>query len=140
VLDPEFERGVRARIRSSSFANWMGFELVGLEPGASELRLMLRPEHLNPGGIAHGGVIASLLDSAIGLALRTQLSAEATHVTVNLSVSYIRPVRAGRLTARGRSVHGGERVGYGEGDLLGEDDRLLARGSATFLVVPMPGG
>lgn len=136
MLDPAFEEAVRARIRASLFASWMGLDLTTLDDGTSELRLRVEPHHLNPGGIVHGGVIAGLLDAAIGLALRTRLGADRTHVTVNLSINYVRPCAGGTLIARGRAVHSGDRVGFGEAELLDRDLRLLARATAAFLVVP----
>lgn len=135
MIDASLERAIRARFTAARFTEWMGIELVSLDHGTSEIRLNLEAHHLNPGGIAHGGVIASMLDIAIGLAHRTQLGMEATHVTVQLHVNYLRPARAGTLIARATSVRSGKRVGYGEATLHGDDDETLARASATFLVV-----
>lgn len=135
MLDPELEAAIRARISNAAFWSWMGFELVSLGDGSSEIRLDLRPHHLNPGGIPHGGVIASLLDVAIGMALRTKLGTDASHVTVNLSINYVRAVRDGAIVARGCAVHSGERTGLGEAALYTESGELLARATATFLNV-----
>lgn len=134
VLDPALDRAIRARLRDSKFVPWMGIELVSLDDGASELALVLDEHHLNPGGIAHGGIVATLLDAAIGLALRTRLGMDATHVTVQLHVNYLRPADVGRVVARGTAVHSGSRVGYGEATLLDAADRTLARANGTFMV------
>ncbi|MBI4728619.1 MAG: PaaI family thioesterase [Acidobacteria bacterium] len=135
-LDPENERAIRARLATGLFPQWMGLELVALEEGASEIRMVLQPHHLNPGGIAHGGVIATLLDAAIGIALRTRLVRGTAHVTAQLGVQYLSPASDGSLTARGRAVQSGSRVGFGDGELRSGDGRLLATAQATFLVVP----
>jgi uncharacterized protein (TIGR00369 family) len=136
MLEPALEAAIRKRFSGAQFAEWTGIELVSLGEGESELRLALEPHHLNPGGIAHGGIVASMLDIAIGLAHRTQLGMGATHVTVELHVNYLRPARGGStIEARGRSVRSGDRVGYGEATLLDEAGTELARASATFLVV-----
>lgn len=130
---------MRARMRAAPFARWMGIELVSLEDGAGAMRMHLEPHHLNPGGIAHGGVIAALLDSAIGLALRTKLGMDATHVTLELHVNYLKPARGGTMVARSTAVHSGSRVGYGEAALYDEGEQVLAKGSATYLIVPGAG-
>lgn len=135
MLDPELERAIRERIDNAPFARWMGIELVSLDEGSGVLRLALRDHHLNPGGIAHGGIIASMVDAAIGLALRTRLGMTATHVTVQLNISYIKAVRAGVITAEGTALKSGKRVGYGEATLRDEQGQILARANATFLVV-----
>ena len=135
MLDPTLEQQMRARVANAPFAKWMGIELVSLDSGRSEIRMKIEPHHKNPGGIPHGGIVATLIDVAIGVALRTKLGMRATHVTVELRVNYLQAVRDGMLTARGEAVHSGGRTGYGEATLYDEDDRILARGSATFLVL-----
>lgn len=134
-LDPEFAEAIRERIAASDFARWMGNEIVSFGEGECEMRLPLRPHHLNPGGIVHGGVIASLIDSAIGLALRTRLGPGSRHVTLHLDVQYLAMVREGTLTARGVAVHSGARTGFGEANMTDQDGRLIAKGSATFIIV-----
>ncbi|MFA5891493.1 MAG: PaaI family thioesterase [Actinomycetota bacterium] len=136
MLNDEFEAQVRKRMGNSAFSQWMGLELVSLGEGTSEVRLTLEPHHLNPGGIAHGGVIASLLDVAIGLAHRTQLDHSSAHVTIQLQINYLRAVTAGTITAHGTSVHAGSRTGYGEATLTDESGKPLARATGTFLVLP----
>ncbi len=140
TLDPSFENAVRERSAQSPFTRWMGYELVSIADGESEIRLPLQEHHFNPGGIAHGGVIASLLDSAIGLALRTKIGA-ASHVTVQLDIHYLAAARGGVITGKGKAVHSGKRIGYGEGQVYSEDGKLVATGAATFLVLeePFPG-
>jgi len=139
-MDPALEPLVRDRFGSSQFANWMGLSLISIGDGTSEIRLDLQPHHLNPGGIVHGGVIATVLDASIGLALRTKLGMDLNHVTIELGVHYLAPARAGALIGRGRAVRTGDRISYGEAELTSEKGRLLAKASATFLIVRGRGG
>jgi len=134
-IDPALEPLICERFRSSQFASWMGITLVNIDDGESEVRLDVSKHHLNPGGIVHGGVLATLLDASIGLALRSKLGMSVEHVTIELNVHYISPARAGALIGRGRAVRVGGRVSYGEAELLTGDGRLVARGSGTFLIV-----
>ena len=136
MLDPTLEPAVRKRFGSSTFARWMGLSLVSLGDGSSEVRLNLEPHHFNPGGIVHGGVLATLLDGCIGLALRTKLGMQFDHVTIDLNVQYISAMRSGALIGRGRAVRVGDRVSHGEAEVTSDQGRLIAKGSATFLVIP----
>lgn len=113
----------------------MGMTLVAVGDGESELRLEVQPHHLNPGKIVHGGVLATLLDACIGLALRSKLGMSTEHVTIELDVHYLSPARTGALMGRGRAVRVGGRVSYGEAELFTEDGTLVAKGTATFLIV-----
>jgi uncharacterized protein (TIGR00369 family) len=133
VLDQALIAAARARFAASAFTQWIGLELVTLDDGYSEVALNLKPHHLNPGGLAHGGIVATILDISMGIALRTQLPAGWTHVTVNLDVQYIEGARGGRIIGRGRAVKSGGRVTYSEADLVHDDGRLLARSSGTMI-------
>ena len=134
-LDPALEPLIRERFGSSRFATWMGMSLVRIGDGESEIRLDVQPHHLNPGRIVHGGVLATLLDASIGLALRSKLGMTREHVTIELDVHYLSPARTGVLVGRGRAVRVGGRVSYGEAELFADDGRVVAKGTATFLIV-----
>ena len=136
MLDPELETSLRARFAGGDFSQWMGLELVSIGDGSSEIRLQLQQHHLNPGGIAHGGVVAAMLDVAAGVAHRTKIGFDANHVTIQLHINYMKPVRLGVVTARGASLQSGRRIGHAESTLYDEDNRALARANATFMIVP----
>jgi uncharacterized protein (TIGR00369 family) len=137
MLDSEFRRAVEERFASSAFNEWFGSKLIGFGDGEIKIGLDLEPHHLNPGGIIHGGVIAAMIDMAIGLALRTRLSTEFAHVTTGLQINYLRPCRSGSVIATGTAIHQGRRTGYGEATLMDDRGRMLARGSGSFLIFPM---
>jgi uncharacterized protein (TIGR00369 family) len=128
---------LRNHVESSAFHAWAGLDLVRVEVGEVEVALPLQPHHLNPGGILHGGLIATLADTAIGLAVRSSLPADRTHVTAQLDVHFLERVDHGTVRATGRAVRVGARMAYGEGDVRDGDDRLLARASGTFIVLPV---
>ena len=99
----------------------------------------LEPHHFNPQGIVHGGILASVADTSIGLALRSRLPAGMTHRTAQLNVHFLAKGEGDRLVGRGRSVHLGQRMGYGEAEVYDGGGKLLARATATFIVLPAPG-
>ena len=130
---------LRARVASSPFHQWAGLELISVGDGLAELGMDLRPHHFNPQGIVHGGIITALADTSIGLALRSQLRAGLTHRTAQLNVHFLAKGEGNQLIGRGRALHLGQRMGYGEAEVLDGQGRLLARASGTFIVLPAPG-
>ena len=130
---------LRARVASSPFHQWAGLELISGGDGLAELGMDLRPHHFNPQGIVHGGIITAVADTAIGLALRSKLRAGLTHRTAQLNVHFLAKGEGGRLVGRGRAVRLGQRMGYGESEVLDGTGQLLARASGTFIVLPAPG-
>ncbi|WP_038056754.1 PaaI family thioesterase [Thermus amyloliquefaciens] len=112
---------------ASPFARWFGAEVVRREGGEAELRLAVREEFLQGQSLVHGGILATLLDSALGQAVE---SLGVRVVTAELSVSYLRPVREGVLSARGWVIHRGGRLFHAVGEaFLGEERVAFAKGT-----------
>ncbi len=139
ALDPRYLEELKTRVGSSPFHQWAGMDLISVGDGQAEVALTLQPQHFNPQGIVHGGMIAAIADTAIGLALRSMLKPGFTHRTAQLNVHFVSKGEGSRIVGRGRSVHLGQRMGYGEAEVVDAGGRLLARASATFIVLPAPG-
>jgi uncharacterized protein (TIGR00369 family) len=128
---------VRERFARSPFhTSFLGARLVRVEPGQVDVEFDAGPNHLNLFGTLHGGLIATLADTATGLAMLTSLEPGTTHVTTSLSVTFLAPGRAGTAAARARVLKRGRRFGYAEADVVNGAGELLARASATFTVLP----
>ena len=127
---------IRERFAGSPFHTaFVGARLDRVAPDEVDVSLDVEPRHLNLSGTLHGGMIATLADTATGLAYRTGLN-EATHaVTTSLSVTFLRPGGIGVVTARGRVVKRGSRFGYAEADVVDANGTLLARAAATLTVI-----
>jgi uncharacterized protein (TIGR00369 family) len=137
-LDPHHLEELKERVRNSPFHRWAGVELVSVGGGHGELAIELQDHHFNPQGIVHGGIISAMADTAIGLALRSRLPAGMTHRTAQLNVRFLAKGEGNRIVGRGRAVHLGRR-GHGEAEVLDTTGRVLARATATFIVLPAPG-
>lgn len=139
-LDERYLDELKERVRSSPFHKWFGMELASVGQGQAEIVMDLDEErHFNPQRIVHGGIISAIADTAIGLALRSRLKTGLTHRTAQLNVHYLAKGEGNRLMGRGRAIHLGQRMGYGEAEVFDGTDRLLARATATFIVLPAPG-
>jgi uncharacterized protein (TIGR00369 family) len=126
---------IRERFASSQFQAFVGARLERVARDEVDVSLLVEPRHLNLSGTLHGGMIATLADSATGLAYRTGLRADEGAVTSSLSLTFLRPGGLGLVTARGRVVKRGSRFGYAEADVEDAEGRLLARATATFTAV-----
>jgi uncharacterized protein (TIGR00369 family) len=115
----------------------MGFRLV--EVGEGEVRFAVTPDEslYNPIGLVHGGLVCTLLDSVVGCAVHTTLEAGVGYTSIDLKVSYLRPVHAssGELVAHGWVTKPGRRVAFAEGDVRDQDGKLLATGSSSLLIM-----
>ena len=138
-LDERYLEEIRRRVETSPFHQWAGMSLLSVGHGRSEVAMDLGDHHFNPQGIVHGGVIAAMADTSIGLALRSMLRPGFTHRTAQLNVHFLAKGEGGRIIGRGRSLHLGQRMGYGEAEVSDPEGRLLARASGTFIVLPAPG-
>ena len=123
---------------SPGIGTLLGMQVLRLEDGVAEMGLTTRPDFANPLGTVHGGIAATLLDSVLGCAVHSTLPAATGYTTLDLAVKYLRtvPTSGVRLRGVGRVVHRGSRVITAEGSVLDEQDRLVATGTATCLVLP----
>jgi uncharacterized protein (TIGR00369 family) len=111
------------------FAELCGIEWVGAENGVTRLRVGLTPKHGNNVGVPHGGLIATLLDIAMGTAAR--LAAGEPVMTVDMHVSFLAPGE-GSLTAEGRVVRAGRTIVFSEAEARDADGELVAKSSGVF--------
>jgi uncharacterized protein (TIGR00369 family) len=115
------------------FAHFMGFELGELEAGAATVYLALRDELKRNQGVLHGGVTASLIDTAAAFAAMTLLEPGQSTTTIDLTIHYLRPLNEGRARARGRVLRAGRRVLVISVDVLDETEALVATALTTYL-------
>ena len=115
------------------FAELCGIEAVGLQDGCTRLRVHLAPQHGNHLGMAHGGLLATLLDVAMGTAARH--AAGCSVVTLDMQVSFI-AAGHGTLLAEGRVLRAGRSIVFAEADIRDAAGELVAKASGVFKPVP----
>ncbi len=107
----------------------------------SEGRIVFAAEpaeyHYNPLGTVHGGVMATLLDSALGCAVQTMLPAGTSYTTLELKVNYLRSITAktGTVYCEGKIIHLGGRIATAEGRLTDAAGKLYAHGTTTCIIL-----
>ena len=114
----------------------LGFQLVSVEPGRAVFSLTPAGYHYNPIGSVHGGVFATLCDSACGCAVHSLLPAGASYTSLDLATRFIRPVTTatGPLRCEGTVQHLGARTALAEARLTGEDGKLYAHATSNCLI------
>lgn len=122
----------------------LGFELAhedDFSEGRAVFRMKPQEYQYNPIGTVHGGVFATILDSAVGCAIQTMLPAGVAYTTLELKVNYIRPLLAGgaEVQAVGEVVAMTRQTGIAEGRLLDAAGKIYAHATTTCLIMRPPG-
>jgi uncharacterized protein (TIGR00369 family) len=125
----------RARTSSVPVAALIGFGLDHIGDGRAVASLQAGPQHANPMGTLHGGILCDLADAAMGMAFVSTLEAEESFTTIALSINFFRPVWQTRLQAEARVVNRGKNVGYVECNVTDQDAKLVAKAASTCVVL-----
>jgi acyl-CoA thioesterase len=105
-----------------------------MDEGAATFALTVRPDHRNPYGAVHGGVIYSLVDTAMGAALVTRLEPGERCATLEIKIHYLAAVTTGEIRAEARVVERGRRVSVLEARVFDDGDRLVALATGSFYI------
>ena len=115
----------------------LGFELVEVEEGRAVFAVTPDEFHYNPIGVVHGGLAATLLDSAMGCAVHSTLPAGTGYTTLEVKVNFARAItrETGRVLCEASVIHRGRTVATAEGRVTAEQTgKLLAHGTTTCLL------
>ena len=118
------------------FVSHLGFELVQMEGGFSELRYLPKHEHLNSFLVTHGGAIMTLLDVTLATAARS-IDLETGVVTIEMKTTFMQPAK-GLLTGKGRLMHRTKSMAFTEGTIYDEAGNACAHATGTFKYVKRP--
>jgi uncharacterized protein (TIGR00369 family) len=116
------------------FAERLGVDVERADDGSARIRFEAREEHLNPAGTLHGGVLATLVDTAMGTAVRSATDDGNVPATSQLTVTYLRPGKPGELVVTARVRSKGQHLTVCEADVE-QDDRGLVHAVATFALL-----
>jgi uncharacterized protein (TIGR00369 family) len=125
------------RLPAPPVSRLLGFSLTEVEVGRAVFECEPNESHYNPIGTVHGGIISTLLDSALSCAVHATLPAGTGYTTAELKVNFVRPVvtGTGHLRSEGRVVHVGSRLATAEARLTDTAGKLYAHAVGTCLVL-----
>lgn len=132
---------VAGELPSPPIGATMGFRLVEVAPGRAVFEARPGPDLLNPLGSVHGGLALTLIDSAAGCAVHTELPPGFGYTTVETKVNFTRPIApdGGAVRCEGRVLSRGRQIATAEARLLSAEGKLLAHGTSTLIVLPPRG-
>jgi uncharacterized protein (TIGR00369 family) len=127
---------LRGELPPPPIAELMGFRLAELSEGHAVFKVTPEEYHYNPIGVVHGGVAATLLDSAMGCAIHSTLPAGAAYTTLEIKVNYIRAltVETGEVSGEASIIHLGGRTAVAEGRVVDAQGKLYAHATTTCII------
>ncbi len=137
--DPAFAKRIRASFARQGVMAYIGAELGDIAPGSCEIRLPYRPELSQQHGFFHGGIVATIGDSAAGYAGFSLMPADASVLTVEFKLNLITPADGELLIARGRVLRPGRTLTVTQIDVAvvkGGVERACATGLQTLMCLP----
>jgi uncharacterized protein (TIGR00369 family) len=135
-LNPEWVRALREVANPCPYFRLQSMTIAELAPGRSRLELELGEKHLQPFGIVHGGVFATLVDAAGFWASYAELAEGPGLTTVEMKLNYLAPAKGGRLVGLGQSLKVGRSLALAEARVEDAAGRLAAHGTVTMMVLP----
>ncbi len=127
--------GMRANEAAAPVAKLVGFRPTSVEEGKAVFELEAGPQHANPMGTLHGGVLCDVADAAMGVAYASTLGDGESFTTLELKINFLRAFRSGTLIATGRVVKSGRTIGLVECDVTDTEGRLIARAMSTCMTL-----
>lgn len=139
AINPEYVKAVCNTVNTSAFPSHMAFRLVAMDFDSCRVELDVLPQHFQPFGIVHGGVLATLIDTATFWAGFMRLPEDHGLVNVDLKLNYLKAVTSGTLIAEGRCLRAGRQVSYTEASVRDTKGELVAHGTSTLMALPGKG-
>ena len=113
----------------------IGFRVSEAADGHAVVTLQTGPQHANPMGSMHGGVLCDIADAAMGYAFASTTAADESFTTIELKINFLRPVWNAALKAEAKVVQRGKTIGYVECEITDEKSRLIAKSASTCMVL-----
>jgi acyl-CoA thioesterase len=118
------------------FDTYLGMRVAAVHRDGLTMELAMRPEMRNEAGVLHGGVTATLVDAAAGVALLRHFGGKRAATTVELKVNYFRPVTGGKVRARARLIRVGATISVGRVEVWDSAKRLVGAALVTYMLLP----
>jgi uncharacterized protein (TIGR00369 family) len=135
--NPEYVKRINEIVNTCPYFELLSMKLVDVSVGQSSFEIDLANKHLQPFGLVHGGVFASIIDAAAFWAVYFGIKDPNDGLTtVDLKLNYLAPAATGKLFARGRQIKVGRTLGYAEAQVVDQTDKILAHGTSTVIILP----
>ncbi len=139
AVNPAYVERLIAIIDASPFPQHFPLEMVSIGHDSAVVATETDGRHVQPMGLVHGGVVATLIDTATFWSAYLPLPEDTGLVNVDLKLNYLRSVTSGRVIAKGHCIRAGRTISYAEAYVYDADDQLLAHGTSTLMALPGKG-
>lgn len=139
ILNPDYESRINKFLERQHFMKYVGFRVDLIQPGRTEGRMEVKPEHFQQTGLVHGGLIATIADIVAGLAAYTAVPADHHVVTGEIKLSFFSPGKGPVLHAIGWVIKQGRKVNFCEAEVWsvnGDDKTLIAKATTSMISIP----
>jgi len=133
-LNPEHVQAVIRAINQAPYFRHLSMPVKEIGTGYAIVELKVSNEHLNPFGGIHGGVYASVVDTAAYWAVYCQLDEGVGYISIDLKIDYLAPTRDGIIITKGRSIKVGRSMCLAEATATDQDGKWLAHGTSKMMV------
>ena len=133
--NPESDFRNKAKKSDVPVARLIGFEAKESSEGRSVVSFAAGPQHANPMGTLHGGILCDIADYAMGIAFASTLAPGESFTTIELKINFFRPVWNAVLNAKGKVVRRGSTLGYVECEITDEKGKLVAKAASTCMAL-----
>jgi uncharacterized protein (TIGR00369 family) len=137
--NPEYIRELVEIVNTSPFPEHMSMRLISIGLDKAVIELKTANYHLQPYGNVHGGVLATLIDTATFWSVFFRIPEDAGLVNIDLKLNYLKPVKNGLLIAEGRAIRSGNTICYAESSVLNANRDIVAHGTSTLMIMPGKG-
>jgi len=131
-ITEEHKRRAADAIARLPLSGLLGMEFVDLRPGEAVLKIEMRDDLRQPFGVLHGGVTATLIDTAMAFAIRTMLNETEPTASIDLTIHYLRPHTAGPAICTAKVVRPGKRIFTVSAEVANADGKLIATALSTY--------
>ncbi|MEM7344841.1 MAG: PaaI family thioesterase [Chloroflexota bacterium] len=115
------------------FGTLLGMHCQDEDRGKANCKLTVREDHLNRNGVVHGGVVYALADTAMGWAVLSALPEEMVCATIEIKITYFKPIAQGELACKATVIYQGRKVASIDAEIWNEE-RLVAKANGTFYI------
>jgi uncharacterized protein (TIGR00369 family) len=126
-------------VNTSPYPEHLRMQLASISVDQAVVKLNTEQCHLQPFGIVHGGVLATLIDTATFWSVFLRLPEDAGLVNIDLKLNYLKSISTGLMTAQGRCIRAGRTINYAEASVKDKEGNLIAHGTSTLMVLPGKG-
>jgi uncharacterized protein (TIGR00369 family) len=134
-LKPTYEKALRNAVESAPYYQLLQIRIEEIDSGFARFRMPFRRELTQAYGVAHGGAVASLADTAVAFALMTLIQPGERVTTVEMKINFLASVSGGEMIGEARIHHKGKTLAIADMEVKDENGKWIAKGMATYMIL-----